>query len=132
MSKKFQACKNCGVKKDKHKTDKNACSNYEHNEYRLFLGTTAAKESLTLTSAYDTGFGEFQWSPSDHEQMEGRCHGRTSDPHGSVAYYLAAVNTIDEYFLEIQDKKRANIKAILDGEKITEVDMLAELLKKYS
>ncbi len=123
----FQACVNCGIKKDKH--DDEACEKYEHNHIQLLIGTLAAKEALTLTAASDVAFIEFWWSPKDHEQAEERAYGRISDPHGANAHYLTAEHTIDEDFLEMLDKCRAVIDAIIDGETIKNSDSLAGLLR---
>ena len=127
----FQACGTCGQKKDKH--DNNICTEYTPGQKRLFIGTLAAKESLTLTAAEDVTFVEFWDSPKDHEQAEERCYGRVSDPHGTTAWYLVCNGTIEEDLLCNQEKKREIIDAIIDGKEVEEnslVDLLNAIKKR--
>lgn len=126
---RFQACAKCGVKKDKHDIDPGACREYRHNDTRVFLGTLAAKEALTLTAAQDVCFLEFWDSPKDHEQAEERCYGRISDPHGATAWYLVARDTIEEDILASQEEKRQVIDAIIDGKDCTMEAGMAQLLQ---
>lgn len=124
----FQACGRCGVKKDKHDIEPGACEKYVPGPIKLFIGTLAAKEALTLTAAEDTVFVELWDSPKDHEQAEERCYGRVSDPHGATAWYLLARDTIDEHILKAHDHKRAAIDAIIDGKEAVQEESLTYML----
>ena len=129
---RFQACRRCGIKKDKHDIEPGACKEYLPNKTQLFIGTLAAKEALTLTAASDTVFLELWDSPKDHSQAEERCYGRVSDPHGATSYYLLAKGTIEEEILESHDIKNRNIDAIIDGKSMVEAPaMLADFLNTY-
>ena len=125
----FQACGSCGVKKDKHSITPHICEGYVPGDKRLFIGTQAAKESLTLTAAEDVVFVELWDSPKDIEQAEERCYGRVSDPHGATAWYLLANGTIEEDLLQNLEYKRSIIDAIVDGKEV-EDNSLVDLLNK--
>jgi SNF2 family DNA or RNA helicase len=128
----FQACGGCGVKKDKHSVSPHICEGYVPGPTRLFIGTLAAKESLTLTAASDVAFVELWDSPKDHEQAEERCYGRVSDPHGATAWYFLAGGTIEEELLANLEYKREVIDALVDGksESSGHDDSLIKLLEK--
>jgi SNF2 family DNA or RNA helicase len=96
---------------------------------RLFVGSKAAKEGITLDVASNVAFIELYWVPGDHEQAEDRCYGRLSDPHGANVWYLVAVDTIEEEIAELLDKKRNVVGAILDGKPIDSPSILTELIE---
>ena len=125
----FQACGTCGVKKDKHDIEPGACKEYVPGKIKLFIGSLAAKESLTLTAAEDVAFVELWDSPKDHEQAEERSYGRVSDPHGTTAWYLIAGGTIEENMLEMQEHKRKIIDAIIDGKTVVD-NSLTQMLER--
>jgi SNF2 family DNA or RNA helicase len=96
---------------------------------RLFVGSKAAKEGITLDVASNVAFLEFWWDPGSHDQAEDRCYGRLSDPHGANAWYLVALDTIEEEIAELLDKKRKVIGSILDGKPIDSPSVLTELIE---
>jgi SWI/SNF-related matrix-associated actin-dependent regulator 1 of chromatin subfamily A len=96
---------------------------------RLFVGSKAAKEGITLDVASNVAFIELFWVPGDHDQCEDRCYGRLSDPHGANAWYLVALGTIEEEIAELLDKKRKVIDSILDGKPIDNPSVLTELIE---
>jgi len=110
----------------------NAVDKFQNDpECRLFIGSKAAKEGLTLTAASNVAFMEFWWTPLDHDQAEDRCYGRLSDIHGANIYYLVALGTIEEKIAELLDKKRKVLDAVLDGKSIEEApSVLTELIKE--
>lgn len=96
---------------------------------RLFVGTMAAKEGITLTAASNTAFVELWWTPGDHDQAEDRVHriGQEADSVG--AYYLVAKDTIEEDIAGLIDRKRKVCAGVLDGKKVTSESLLMELMK---
>lgn len=99
------------------------------DKVRLFIGTKAAKEGLTLDVASNVAFMELFWTSGDHDQAEDRCYGRLSDPHGANIWYLVAMGTIEEEIAELLDKKRKVIGSILDGKPIDSPSVLTELIE---
>jgi SWI/SNF-related matrix-associated actin-dependent regulator 1 of chromatin subfamily A len=98
---------------------------------RVFLGSQAAKEGITLTAAHATCFVELWWTPGDHSQAEDRVH-RIGQEHDSVsAYYLIAVGTIEEQIAELLDRKRMVLDAALDGRETEDVNLLGALLDGF-
>lgn len=98
---------------------------------RLFVGSRAAKEGITLTAASNTAFVELWWTPGEHDQAEDRCYGRLNDLHGAVEYYLLADRTVEEDIAQLLDQKRKVIAAIVDGETVDDESVLTGLLKRY-
>jgi SWI/SNF-related matrix-associated actin-dependent regulator 1 of chromatin subfamily A len=72
-------------------------------------------EGLTLTPAYTTIFNDLWWTPKDHSQAEGRAFGRVNDPHGGNSYYVQNENTIDQFIVELLQKKMNTFKEVIDG-----------------
>jgi SNF2 family DNA or RNA helicase len=104
------------------------------DKHRLLVASTlAAGEGFNFQCCSDIGIMERQWNPANEEQVEGRVLriGQTADL--ITATYFIAVGTIDEFFAELVEKKRAIMKNTLDGMEITWnenslVSELAELL----
>ena len=99
--------------------------------FRLFIGTAAAREGLTLTAASNTCFLELWWSPGEHDQAEDRVHriGQEADSVG--AYYLLARGTIEERIARLLDRKRRVVAAVTDGTEVENEELLGSLLKQY-
>jgi SNF2 family DNA or RNA helicase len=102
----------------------------EDPDIKVFVGTLAAKEGLTLTAASNVAFAELFWTPGDHDQAEDRCYGRLSDLHGANIWYLIAENTVEEKIADLLDKKRKVLAAVLDGEVVEEISLLTSLIKE--
>lgn len=96
---------------------------------KLFIGSKAAKESLTLTAASATCFLEMWWTPGDHDQAEDRVHRIGQEADSVFAYYLLAENTIEEDIAQMLDQKREVLAAVLDGKKVEDFNMLHKLMK---
>jgi SWI/SNF-related matrix-associated actin-dependent regulator 1 of chromatin subfamily A len=81
----------------------------------MIASTLAAGEGLNLQFCDTAIMLERQWNPANEEQAEGRFAriGQLSN-HIRVIYMLASA-TIDEYFTEIVEKKRAIVAATLDN-----------------
>ena len=103
----------------------------EDPNVRLFVGTKAAKEGLTLTISSNVAFAEFFWTSGDHDQCEDRCYGRLSDCHGANIWYLIAQDTVEEKIAELIDHKRKILTSILDGETVEEESLLLNLLDSF-
>ena len=98
---------------------------------KLFIGSKAAKEGLTLTAASNTAFLELWWSPGHHQQAEDRPHRIGQEAESVTAYYLIAEDTIEEEIAELIDSKAKVLSAILDGEDVKVTSLLTELTAKY-
>jgi len=103
----------------------------EDPNVRLFVGTKAAKEGLTLTISSNVAFAELFWEPGSHDQAEDRCYGRLSDLHGANIWYLIAENTVEEKIAELLDHKRKVLASVLDGETVEEESLLLNLLDSF-
>ena len=98
---------------------------------RLFIGSDAAAEGLTLTAASGVVFVELFWNPGLIDQASDRAH-RIGQKNTVGVYFIIAVKTIEEELAEMIDKKRKMIAAVVDGQKTVESgSLLSELMKKY-
>lgn len=126
----FQRCKKCGIKKEYHSRDVNACTEYEYDmTKRVIIGSTSMCEGHTLTASDVVIFTELWWGPQDHDQAEDRCYGRAGDLHGCTCYYLIAVDTIEENIAKVYDLKNKMSAKVLDGRELDKEEILTELLK---
>jgi SNF2 family DNA or RNA helicase len=99
-------------------------------DIRLFVGSIgAAAEGITLTAASNVVFVEQSWKPSKMDQCAARVH-RIGQKNAVSVWHLVAVNTIDEWFYNIIDSKRAVIDTILDGKLSEETAIIGELIEK--
>ena len=99
---------------------------------RLFIGTKAACEAITLTAAPATCFIEFWWEWSKHNQAEDRVDRMGQEADSVTAYYLIAEGTIEEDIAILLDEKSEPANAILDGKETEETSMIMGLLKRYN
>lgn len=128
----FQECAVCGVRKEKHNYESDACNEYKYDmSKRIFIGSKSGKEAITLTAAYDVIFLELWWSADDHHQAEGRPYGRKGDLHGATAWYLIAHGTIEEHRANIYDLKNMRNEKVMNGKILTQEMMLTELIREY-
>jgi SNF2 family DNA or RNA helicase len=89
---------------------------------RLFVGNIkAAGVGITLTAASNVAFLELAWTPADHDQAEDRAH-RIGQRDSVTAWYLLAVDTIEESIFEKLEGKRKIVGTITDG--TTESDLV--------
>jgi SNF2-related domain/Helicase conserved C-terminal domain len=95
----------------------------------IVLSIMAASVSLTLTAASDVAFIEYPWRPGDIEQAIGRAYGRVNDPHGVLAWYLVAAETVDESIAKLLDLKRVITTATNRGA-AEESEGIMDLLQK--
>lgn len=87
-------------------------------EYRVMIASTlAAGEGINLQFCSDAIMLERQWNPANEEQAEGRFH-RFGQQHPVSVSYMIASETIDEYFTELVEAKRAIVASALDNKEI--------------
>lgn len=104
----------------------------DSNRRLMIASTLAAGEGLNLQFCSDAVILERQWTPSAEEQVEGRFH-RFGQLNSITISYFIASGTIDDYFTELVEQKRAIVAATLD-KKIIQWDQqslmkeLAEIL----
>jgi len=116
LAEKFDALKITGNTTAEEKNK--AVEEFQNNpEKRLIvISLQAGSEGLTLTKAKNIVFVEYGWTPTEHNQAEGRAYGRLNDAHGINSYYFTGVDTIDEYILDMIESKREVVNKTLDGE----------------
>lgn len=83
----------------------------------MIASTLAAGEGLNLQFCSDAVILERQWNPANEEQAEARFHRFGQQSNVSVTYMLAS-STIDEYFTELVEQKRAIVASTLDNKNI--------------
>jgi SNF2 family DNA or RNA helicase len=103
----------------------------EDESIRLFIGSKAAKEGITLTASSNTCFLELWWVPGDHSQAEDRVHRIGQEDDSVNAWYLIAQDTVEEKLVAILDEKQKVLASTLDGEDVDESTVLGELLRSY-
>ncbi len=110
---------------------KEAVRRFQNDENcKLFVGSQAAYEAVTLTAASHLAFIELPWKPGQVDQASDRIHriGQTAE---QVTYhYLLAQGTIDHDIAALIDHKRRVISAIQDGKEVTESQMVSELMTR--
>jgi SWI/SNF-related matrix-associated actin-dependent regulator of chromatin subfamily A-like protein 1 len=84
-------------------------------EIVLIAPTLACGEGINLQFCSNAILLEREWNPANEEQVEGR-FSRIGSVAGTIdVCYPTAVETIDEYFAEIVERKRAIVDQSLDG-----------------
>ncbi len=89
----------------------------DSNSRILIASTLAAGEGLNLQFCSDAVMLERQWNPANEEQAEARFHRFGQENNVSVTYMLA-IGTIDEYFTELVEQKRAIVASTMDNKSI--------------
>jgi len=91
---------------------------FREEDYRVMIASTlAAGEGINLQFCSDAILLERQWNPANEEQAEGRFHRFGQINPVSITYMLAS-ETIDEYFTELVESKRAIVMSTLDNKEI--------------
>lgn len=83
----------------------------------LIASTLAAGEALNLQFCSRGIMLERQWNPANEEQAEGR-FARIGQEDNIIMLYMIASETIDEYFTELVEQKRAIVASTLDNKDI--------------
>jgi hypothetical protein len=96
----------------------------------------SAKESHTLTAAYDTLLVEEPPVAGWIHQLAGRSHARADNPHGIVLHTVIAKGTVDERLHDFAKGKEAASTAVLDTgtytETMSEDEVVATLLDEVA
>lgn len=96
---------------------------------KIFVGSSAAEEAITLTAASMMAIIELPWTPGSLDQREDRIH-RIGQTRGCNYYYFIGEKTIEEAILKLIDAKRKIITAVLDGKDVDDKLILSELLNE--
>jgi SNF2 family DNA or RNA helicase len=94
---------------------------FKESKARVMIASTlAAGEGVDGLQhvCSDIILGERQWNPANEEQVEARIERYGQEAGQLNAKYMILSNTIDEYFTKIVEKKRAEMKATMDGKQI--------------
>lgn len=93
----------------------NAVRDFEldDNSKIMIASTLAAGEGLNLQFCSDAIMLERQWNPANEEQAEARFH-RFGQVNPVTITYMLASETVDDYFSELVEQKRAIIASTLD------------------
>jgi SNF2 family DNA or RNA helicase len=89
----------------------------DNNSRVMIASTLAAGEGLNLQFCSDAVMLERQWNPANEEQAEGRFH-RFGQLNAVSVTYMIASETIDEYFTELVEQKRAIVSSTLDNKEV--------------
>jgi len=95
----------------------------------IVCGIDVGGEGFTLTAASDVVLMEFGWTPTGIDQAGDRCH-REGQTDSVTVWHLLAENTIDDWIMELIDRKRRVVVAATDGEEVEEVELLTEIMKR--
>ena len=91
----------------------------------------AAGVGLTLTAASNTCTIELAAKPGLHFQAEDRVHRIGQTAESVNAWYLVAVDTIENDIMTLLDAKHKVLAQVLDGEEVESTSLLTDLLKNY-
>ena len=86
----------------------------EEDIHFLITTTKAASEGLNITKAGTVIFADQMWNPAAHSQAEGRAYGRLNDSHSITSYYVIAEKTIEEWIMDMIDRKFKIIKEVVE------------------
>lgn len=101
------------------------------NVHLMIANMRAGGVGYTLTASSNVAIVEYPWNPAILDQAEDRCH-RITQKNNVTVHNLVAVDTIEEKIIELIEKKRKIIGAVLDGKSYEKESILSELLKQYS
>lgn len=98
-------------------------------ETRLFVGSSAAREGLTLTAASECGIVEPPWVPGHLTQYSDRLH-RIGQKNTVFVNLFVAMKTLEEDVYKLLRKKQEVVSAVLDGgETPADTSVYEELMK---
>lgn len=84
----------------------------------LIASTLAAGEGLNLQFCSTAVMLERQWNPANEEQAESRFARLGQLANKITVLYMIATGTIDEYFTELVEQKRAIVASTLDNREL--------------
>lgn len=92
---------------------------FRDTDHRILIASTlAAGEGLNLQFCSDAVMLERQWNPANEEQAEGRFSRFGTIANQINIVYMLASETIDEYFTELVERKRAIVSSTLDNKEV--------------
>jgi SWI/SNF-related matrix-associated actin-dependent regulator 1 of chromatin subfamily A len=101
------------------------------SECRVLVGNIkAAGLGIELSASHNFVFVEYEWNPTDHDQAEERGLSAAQQSKEYNVWYLVGADTIEEDIIELMDRKRQVLDAVLDGLVTDESSLLSLLLKK--
>ena len=80
--------------------------------------------------ASHVAFVELDWTPTKHEQCEGRLH-RIGQTERVNSWYFVAANTIDRIVMDVLDSKWSDIQGVVEGAEES-ADFLGGLLQQVA
>jgi SNF2 family DNA or RNA helicase len=96
----------------------NLVKRFKENGHRVMVASTLASgEGINLQFCSDAVILERQWNPANEEQAEARFHRFGQENNVSITYMVAS-GTIDEYFTELVESKRAIVASTMDNKEI--------------
>jgi len=97
---------------------KEAIDNFQNiDEIKVFFGgIKSAGVGITLTAANNVLFIDYSWVPADHMQAEDRVHRPGQEADSINIYQLYARDTIDDYMLELLEKKKKIFNQLFDAD----------------
>ena len=91
---------------------------WKESSHRIMIASEiAAGEGMNIQFVSDVVMLERQWNPANEEQAEDRTHRFGQVNKVSITYMIAS-ETIDEYFTELVEAKRAIMSSTLDNKQI--------------
>ena len=118
-----------------HKQDErqHAVDMFQNDEdTKVFIANIiAGGVGITLTEASIVMFADMEWSPEIHSQAEDRAHRIGQEGTVNVYYYVLA-DTIEEDIVDILERKKSLIRAVMDGtqDAVYENSMASEFLDR--
>jgi len=116
----FQPCLNYSADMNSEKRDE-VKKKFINEPYRVIIISTLAGgvglDGLQEVCS-DVIMHERQWNPPNEEQGEKRVASRFGQKRAAKVSYMIAIGTIDEYFTELVEQKRAIVSSTLDNKEI--------------
>ncbi len=78
--------------------------------------------------ASHVAFVELDWTPTKHEQCEGRLH-RIGQTERVSSWYFVATNTLDRVMMDVLDRKWSDIQGVVEGQASGDETFLGDILR---